>query len=74
MRRGYTLPPPTDAPIIPKKYKTPISCCVEKSNYQDFTCDKYYQSGCAIEIRETVLQSILIIGCAALVIAVGQVN
>jgi len=52
--------------------RMPSSCCVDGSNYNNLTCDQYYQSGCAIHIREVISESVMIIGCVALAIAVFE--
>lgn len=53
--------------------RMPASCCVDGSNYNDLTCDKHYQLGCRIHVREVISSTVMIVGSVALAIAVFEV-
>ncbi|XP_037037344.1 tetraspanin-33-like [Bradysia coprophila] len=57
----------------PLSYRMPSSCCVDESNYNNLSCDKYYQNGCTIHVREMISATTMIVGSVALVIAVFEV-
>lgn len=58
----------------PLKYKTPASCCIQESGYQNNTCDKYYENGCTTYVRDFISETTLIVASVLLAIGVLQVR
>jgi len=68
-----TEPPKTTTTEAPRTNLTPVSCCVQNSDYVNLTCSEHYQKGCFDPIHQIVSESIMMIGSSALVFAVVQV-
>lgn len=58
----------------PLKFKTPASCCTEKSSYQNNTCDSLYEKGCTMFVVDFISETILIVATVLLAIGVLQVR
>lgn len=60
----------------PARNRTPASCCDHESRYSSYdanTCDKYYKTGCTLDVSNLAAETVLIVASVLLTIGAFQI-